>query len=224
MTVSVFYPDAHPETTSVDGFCFLTGQDSTLATIRGVATGSAVSDGTLIFAGIKASGTSNQFAELYRCYFLFDSSALPDTDEISSAVVNLKRSTNATLNALGDTEMDIVASTPAANTDLISNDYAAVGSTVFASVNTSTITAEAYYDWTLNASGIAAVSKTGVSKFALRIDWDTDNSFTGSWSSGAYTGIYPTAAETNSGTTSDPKLTVTHAAAATFVPRAVVVS
>lgn len=223
MTVSVFYPDASPESTSCDGFIFVTGVNETLADIRARTSGSFVDDGSLLFAGIVASATTNQFAELYRCFFLFDSSALPDDESISAATVSLKKLANATLEGLGSVEMDMVASTPASNNGLESGDFDQVGSTVFGSVNTATITAEQYYDWSMNASGISAVSKTGVSKFAVRCAWDTDNSFTGSWSSGAGSGFYPSPAEI-SGTTSDPKLTVTHAAPAAFTPRALVIS
>ena len=98
---------------------------------------------------------------------------------ISDVVLSLNET--ATSVALGDTDCDIVASTPASDNDIVAADYSQLGSTPFASIAISALSAGVYNDFTLDANGRANISPTGVSKFGTRLGWDTDGSFGGSW-------------------------------------------
>lgn len=70
----------------------------------------------------------------------------------------------------------IVASTQASPTALVAADYDQVGSTLFAGrVPFSSFPSDGYIEIPLNASGLAALSKTGWSLLALRAGYDLDN-------------------------------------------------
>ena len=222
MTSTVVYPDANPETTSVDGWVGRNSVDQTFTNLRAGAGTIATDNDTEIPVQTVASTTTDQFQNMLRGIVLFDTSSIPDADVISAATLGLNLSSKLT--DLGDTDIQVVASTPASNTALANSDYGNLGSTTFgATGNISGLTLDVYTDVSLNASGISAISKTGVSKFGLRLGWDYSGTFGGTWVSEAVTQGTPRSAEAVAGTTQDPKLTVTHAAS-TFVPRSVTIT
>jgi hypothetical protein len=105
--------------------------------------------------------------------------------------------------------MDIVSSTPVSDTVLANGDYGNTGTTPFSSVAYASLATANYTDFSLNAGGISNVSKTGISKFGLRINWDTDNSFGGVWASSTLSGgTWSDGGYT--GTTRDPKIDITY--------------
>ena len=208
-TTSTFNPVAGANS-PVDGGVVRSGVNEVFGTIRGGAgTASPVSDTYLVIGMLEASGTTDQFQGLYRSIICFDTSAIGDTDTISSAVLSFQGFNEFALSTgLGAFSLDVVAATPAATNDLADSDYAQLGSTSFATKASGAITEEgAYNDWSLDANGIANISKTGVSKFGTRTLWDLNNSFTGTWASGASS--YWNARSADQGST-PPKLVVEH--------------
>lgn len=209
------YPDAHTESTSVDGRVTRNGVDEAFGTIRaGAGTEVGDSDANNNAAKIVASSTSNQYADITRSIYLFDTSTLADTANITAAVFSLYRegSTDTlTGGSSANSTWELVASTPASNTALVAADFSQVGSTSFgSSAIHADLTNSVYNNITLNASGLAAISKTGVSKFAIRFKWDLDNTTTGiTWASGGEIRSIVSNADT-SGTSQDPKLVVTY--------------
>lgn len=212
-TTSTFYPDANVETTSVDGFVALAGQSSWSAA-RDAADGSAASD----TATNDSVGYVRQGATTYACnrgFFLFDTSSIPDTDSISAATLSIYGLASDTIDAINDASsyINVVSSSPASNTALTTADFDQFGTTVFStSIDITSWSTTGYNDFALNASGIANITKTGVSKFCSREGHDIDNVDPGG-SGGLFSsagGYYADQA----GTTNDPKLVVTHAAAA----------
>jgi hypothetical protein len=204
------YPDANPETTTVDGYVRRNnGGTETLATIRA----GAGTDHNDAYNGdsppeMTTSSTTNQWLQISRMIWLFLTSSLTDSADITDAVFSLCAYTKE--NQLGGSpELDIVASTPASNTDLVNSDYGQLGTTVFASISYASYNGSAYNDFTLDANGIANISKTDVSKFGGRVNWDTDNSFGGSWISLGQVRFNNYCAD-QTGTDSDPKLVVTY--------------
>jgi len=208
--LTVFNPDADPESTSVDGFVRRSGVDENIATIstgNGSSSGDAGSTG--VFTQIIASGTTNQFNNLDRFICLFDTSSIPDTDDVSAAVISFY--SYFKVNESGGTlDVDCVASSPASNTSLASGDFQTMGSTVFGSVAYGSVGTNVYTDITLDANGRNAVIKTGVSKYGFRFSWDTDGTFGGTWGSGRQDAVFIRHADFGS---NKPKLDVTHAAA-----------
>jgi hypothetical protein len=217
LTTSTFYPDPNPETTSVDGYVIRNNLAGCVgfSTLRGDNGNDAQSDLTAF-----ASFLGNDYGEpdcgspnwngMSRSIFLFDSSAIPDTDTISSA----------TFSAWGDLSenmysqtADLVQSTVASNTNLVNSDFqGTVNDTTLQSdtqIGLGSWNAAGYNDYALNATGIGNVSKTSVTKLGIRLSADRTNSAP-SWASGR-SSVYGATAE-YTGTGRDPKLVVVHAA------------
>lgn len=196
-------PDAHPETTSVDGLIKNDGSGgASFATVRGASAGTTASD-----TGAEDYQQSDFFFGgeygIYRGFYLFDTSTLTANATISAAVLSLFRNTATNLINDDSAAVHIVTSSPATNTALVIGDFDQVGSASLASVNlASYAAAEAYQDF--NLSDLTTVSKTGVSKYACRGSRDLTNS--------APTGVNQVGCyyADESGTSKDPKLVVTY--------------
>ncbi len=212
------YPDAHVETNSVDGMVYRNAVDETFSTIRG-GTGSGAIDNAVALSSpyLSASTTTNQFYQINRSCYGFLTSSLGSSATISAATFSLYADGNIN-QGLGDVGMGVVSFTPASNTALASGDYAITnfGSTDFATrINVSTFGTAGYKDYTLNASGLAYINKTGVTNFGHLLGWDIDNNFTGTWSSGAVTNGRNYFAE-QTGTANDPKLVITYTSSSAY--------
>lgn len=205
-TVTTVYPDPNVETTTVDGTAEYNNEEN-FATTRGAATGTSAADsGALNYCGRCEKHSADDFI-VDRGFYLFDTSSITDTDTLDSAVLSLYGRDSGTANT-DTSDVDIVSTTPASNTAITTADFDQFGSTAFSSIAISSWVTSAYNDFTLDASGIASITTTGVSKFGARNSRDTDNS--------APTGDNATLcsmAETAT-TAQDPKLAVTHSAAA----------
>jgi hypothetical protein len=213
-TTSTFYPDADSETSSVDGGVItnITNPGESWSTIQGRATGTGVTESAAngYDVYIIHATTSNQFRYLGRAFFLFNSSAIPDGDSISSATVSIYSS--AIDNSPAQTYA-LVASNPASNTAITTGDFDAFSSTLLApEIAGSAITINQYTHFALNSDGLNNISKTGISKFGLRLKSDNDNTAP-TWVSGNAAGWLTHYADT-AGTTQDPSLVVEHAAGA----------
>lgn len=217
-TTSTFYPDAHVESTSVDGGVtrnLSLGSGESWGTIRGGAgNGAQDANSTGLDTYTISDNVSNQWRYLGRGIFLFDTSSIPDSDVISSATFSVFGSTvnGGKVDNFG-LSVAVVDSTPASNTSLASSDYSNVGTTRYSDsdISITSWSNSAYNDWTLNSTGISNISKTGVTKFATRLDKDVDNSAP-TWSSNIAGGIDNYCAD-QTGTSNDPKLVVEHAEA-----------
>jgi hypothetical protein len=207
LTTSTFYPDPDPETTTTSAACF-EDRYNVWATARNSAASRVVYGNTSVYASI-GNGNGASYYSIIRPFILFDTSTIPDADPIISAVYSGYCYSAGTQDGANPT-IYVVSSTPASNTNIVTGDYDQVGSVDFG--NKTSFTGSAYNDFTLNASGIAAISLTGVTKFGLRGYYDFQNSA-------------PTeAAEIEvefynadaGGTSTDPKLVVVHGV--TFIP------
>lgn len=217
-TTTTVYPDPNPETTSVDGTAnqsYTIGSGATFATIRAAAgNGSDPTSASIYPAGLFTDNVTNQYRNLYRSIFLFDTSSIGAGQTVSAAVLSLLGDGKGDDATAITPDINIVASTPASNTDIVNGDYTQLGATAFATAITfAGYSTSAYNDFTLNASGIAGVVVTGVSKFGARNDnYDRANSAPATWTS--LTDHYFSCKFADvAGTTSDPKLVVTHASA-----------
>ncbi len=212
-TTLTAYPAASSGGASVDGRVYRTGVDQTLADIRsGAGTTVSVTETGPQFARLVASTTSNQFSENIRAIWTVDTSSIGDADVISSATFSLYGIAKS--NGLGSPDLHIAGATPASDNNLVTGDYGQVQTTSYGSVTYAGYSTTGYNDITLNATGIAAVSKTGVTKFSGQTSWDLNNSFTGSWSSSAASYFQCRFAD-QTGTTNDPKLVVIYSTPAT---------
>jgi hypothetical protein len=164
-----FNPDAHVESTSVDGYCIrsIPTTGGTWDNIReGVGTGSDSDNatGNVIYVGMNSNDTL--FADLVRCPFLFDIHTLGVGSEIESVIESIyggEKYNNISLSPIANIYSCVLDS----NTDIIASDYnyANWGITPYSDNIT-------YADWnetgfnpfTYNAAGIAVVdaAKTGI--------------------------------------------------------------
>lgn len=164
-----FYPDADPESTSVDGsVVYWTGSVS-WDTLHDSSDGSGTypsNDSMQVL--ITAGSTTDTWSKLNRCFLLFDTSALPDTATIVSATLSLYGSSKSDLLYITPS-LGVYSSSPASDTNLVNGDYDQVGGTLYSDViSYNSISTSGYNDFTLNSSGMAAISKTGISKFSVR--------------------------------------------------------
>ena len=175
---------------------------------------------------VKADSLTDEWDNIYRCFFLFDTSPIDDADNIDSAVFSLVFDTTAgwfldELSPAG--AIALVECTIASNTAIASSDFeGTVGNTTRQATDKTlaslTVDDTTYNDWTLNATGRGNISLTSITKLGARIASDADDTEP-TWSADDQTYVAPIAAE-NSGTSEDPKLEVTHSAAApSLLPR-----
>lgn len=179
------YPDADPETTSVDGCTgrFYTAGESWADLRTGSGTeGSDTPDNTYALF-IYSDDESGKWRSIYRGGQLFYTAALPDSANISATTLSLRG--RSKVDDLGITpSLNIYSFDPASDDDLIAADYETYGSTAYCDTAISYASWDTtdYNDFILNATGIAAVSKTGVSKFGNRDAVYDAGGATPSWS------------------------------------------
>jgi hypothetical protein len=204
------YPDPNPEITSADGWTALSSVDIVWATLIASAGNSSNSvTGNAQMVRFTASTTTNQWAALYRAVFMFDTSSLGASATIESAILSLFGTfkNDPTSNT---PDINIYSSAPGSNTDVGAGDYNTLGSTPFGTAITfSGWSSSTYNDFTLNASGISNISKTGISKFGTRnANYDVA-AVAPTWATGANTNINGNHADQD-GTANDPKLVVNY--------------
>jgi hypothetical protein len=202
------YPGSIGVDNPCDGYIQLDATNQTYANIIATTTASST---TNVVLGVTIQchlSNTNYFKQLTRSILCFDTSALTSGATISAAVISLKGNTK-TSQLTNKPSYSIVSSSPASTSALATTDIDNVGNTSFAAVAYDSVSTSGYSDWTLDASGRANISKTGISKFGIRDSWDLAGTFGGVWTSNSVCQIYWDSAAT-SGTSTDPKLVVTY--------------
>jgi len=215
-TVSTFYPVSAGE-----GIVQQYNTTTNWATCRGASTGNGVqtSNTTDVINFLRRDVSGTRFG-LKRFFFPFDTSSIPDTDGIDSAVLSFYLQS---ISGSGiEVGIGIIAPTTQASTSTLENDdYVDCGDLdtpqeVATRPSPYDWSTSAYNDITLNATGEGQISKTGVTKLGVRNVYDIDDTLIGSGSRSDYLTVRMS---DYSGTTSDPKLVVEHSgASSTFVP------
>lgn len=202
------YPDAgDPGTTTVDGQVRRSSVDETFSTIRNGAGNNRSLTGSTAGILLSSSSTTDQYNELDRCIFTFDTSTIGNSASVDSATFSLFGA--ALGSGLGSPDLHCAGATPASNTTLANSDYGQCQTTSFGSIANASFSGSAYNNMALNASGIANINKTGISAFSAQISWDLNNSFGGVWASLQNSGFTVRMADT-ADTTQDPKLVVNY--------------
>ena len=204
------YPVAGANT-PVDGRVGYTTPELTWANIRANAGNfAAVSDVFETVIWLQGGATTNYFGYLLRGIFLFDTSALTANAVISSATISFFGKDKS--DTLGATPtIALLASTPANTNNLVTADNTAFGTTRLADTDLTYagFSTTGYNDFTLNAAGLANISKTGISKFGIKEGkYDLDNA-TPPWTANLLYHFQVYFAD-EAGTTNDPKLVVTY--------------
>jgi len=163
-----------------DGNAYRAVHNATFTDLRDGAGNGVDTTGSTLAAYVQSDLTTNTYYRVYRTALIFDTSGLPDDAVISSAIVGVYRFSNYV--TLGDTGLNIVNFTVEGTIDAA--DYDNFGSLRFSTdQNASTILTAKYYNFSLNAAGIANISKTGNSGFGSRFGFDIDN-LSPEWASG----------------------------------------
>ncbi len=200
-STGIFYPDPDTETSSVDGWAYK--YDSTdWSGTRGAGSGTTANDSSTTNTVLTLHGTpaGSTRKGIQRSFLLFNTASIPDTAVIATTTLSIYILTTA---GASNKTVYVVSSAPASTTAVTVNDYGSIGDTSFGTSDGS-YSNGTYESITLNATGKAAVSKTGVSQFALRTHLDFDNS---NVSNGTEFSVDFSASET-SGTGQDPYLSV----------------
>ena len=141
------------------------------------ATGTTVINSDVAYeVTVEAERNAGSAANCARAFIPSDTSGLTSSAAISATTFNWFITT---INAVTQfTQLSIVSSTQASGTTLATTDYSLVGSTTFCDKLISALTDDTNNVFTLNATGIAAISKTSYTKMAVRSDADLTNTFT----------------------------------------------
>jgi hypothetical protein len=218
-TVSTYYPDPNVETSSVDGHsdCSATdGSDAGWGTCYPATSGTGADDSGIYLTAAVSHYRSGDLCPPYECYdytygisrgfMLFNTASLPDSSVISAATISLYVA-GKDVTACG--WLDLIPTTPASNTAIATADYDQVGTTLQAtSLDVSAMSSGAYNAFTLNSTGIGNITLTGVSKFGIREQCDTDGTGPQQFGDG-YVTVF---SADQTGTSNDPKLDVTYTA------------
>lgn len=184
---------------------------TTWATIRGGAGNNFDDWNETATTQIVAATTTDQWQNIGKSLFTFDTSALPDADNIDTATFAFV-ATAVTDSLTPAQSISMVTSAPASDTALAAGDFDSLGTVLQApELTLASLTADSstFNTFTLNSTGEGNISRTGITKFGTRISGDTSNTEP-TWASGAAsTVVMVTAEETLSGD-KRPVLTVTH--------------
>ncbi len=147
----------------------------------------------------------------------FDTSSIPDSNAISSAVLSIKPDGSVfggPTDPLTGTKLGVTSFTPANPRSVVATDIDNFADIRFATdIAWSSLVSGTYADFTLNANGIANINVTGDSCFYWRMNWDIDNSAPSATSGNTGTGFA-------FGVSNPQKLVVTHAASGgVYVPQ-----
>lgn len=189
-------------------------------TLIGASTGTVVDATTATQVMVMADNGSFSDGKQYcdRQFYAFDTS----TTNIPSGAVILSAKLGVYLTTITSTaggSVNVFSASQASTSTLALGDFGSVGSTAYATaINFSALTLNAYNEWTLNATGLAALNTGGYTKLCLRSSFDSG-------------GTVPTSGQRSeidgrnsefTGTSSDPYLIVTYAFAKTFTADMVV--
>jgi hypothetical protein len=203
-TTSTFYPDPSPETATVDGIAQRLDTDTTWAACRGAASATGIDDTSSVLYHTSELRASAKY-EMGRLFMLFDTSAITDSDTIDSGTLITTSSGDDTNIA----NVGLVQGTTASNTAIATGDYDGItlnSPTEGATAITPSGTDGSTNTFTLNASGLSWVNKSGVSNYCCRYSRDISDSAPSARS------YYTVHCAEYTGTTRDPKLTINHTA------------
>ena len=215
MAETTFYPDASPESTSVDGRVYKTNGTS-WALAHDATTGEGASDSDGNLNGLFTFDWSGSTYQIARSAYLFDTSSLGSGQAVDAAVFSIVPSTVTDVDGFS---ICLVQSNLASNTAVVAADYDQIGDAVANPTEgatrkaISTYSTGSYQAQTLDATGRGWVDVSGITKLGLRTSPDCDDDPTGLSVDTISTRIICYNAD-QAGTSSDPKLVVTHSDAA----------
>lgn len=174
------YPQPNIETTTVDGYTQYgtVGTGTNWTTSRNAAVAYSASDSSTTAGSYQGKWTyydAYPWWDYVRGFYLFDTSSLTSAATISATTLDLYWQTVYAQIGGTNSKYTLCSAAPATNIAIITTDHNTLGTTHYSDdVQISGLTQNSYNTLTLNASGLAAVSKTGVTKLGMRTLWDID--------------------------------------------------
>jgi hypothetical protein len=232
-TTTTVYPDPNTETTTFDGGIgnIFNASGTSLSAAESTTTTTNLND-TAVYLQENDYGIGIGYVRApsgqhypFRSATLFDTSAI-GSDTIDSATLSLATGLSS-VDGMNDAYgyISVGSVTPASNTGWSAADitFSNWGTTQYATgIDISSWAAvNNYNNFTLNATGEAAINGSGVSKFGFMHGREFENQ---NWTGGSANSYVRPFSADNTGTTYDPKLVVEHTAGAgaTFRPRIMV--
>jgi hypothetical protein len=179
MTVMIFYPDAHPETNSVDGVIQHSVPEGT--SWSAIRTGA----GNGVFTGDPAEGELfddahdtaaiwfqagegvGEWIQLTRSFVTFNTSSIPYSGRITEAVLVL--GSGGAVDGLACTPTtNVYKAAPAYPNKLVNGDFALVYNIPLCDTAVTTAAWAGGVSFVLNAAGIAHINKSGATSFCIR--------------------------------------------------------
>ena len=227
MTVTTVYPDADPESNTVDGATIhdvgAGGADwSVLVAAAGTTPAAAVDDDAvkINIAGWDEDPTSNKWRGIERGIILFNNPSIDAGDTITAATISLYGQLKGT--SAGDPTCKIYSSNPASDTAIVAGDYDSLGSTSFTDTTLlgSNLDLSDFNDWVLNSNGLANINKDAISKWGFRdATYDVADSAPTHIGGGPDMNIRIWSADEDQSGDRRPKLAITHGLA--FTPKVI---
>lgn len=147
------------------------GSAESWATIRaGAGTGvnKTASDFYPTVINTTTAEVDNTWEQLWRVILIFDTSSIPDDATILEATLSLRGLGKVDLISAAPS-LAVYDAAPATDTDIIAADFNTIGIAAFSDIITyANFSITGFNDFTLNALGLANISKTGKSSFGLR--------------------------------------------------------
>ena len=170
MAELVVNPDAHPETSSVDGRAQRYVKNVSWSNIHDGAGTLAQSDRTTEPVELATWDTTDEWLSINRLFLLFDTSSIPLGTEIKSALVSIHATAAADPLGISTTfKVGIVSSDPNNDTDIIVADYQSIGNTLLSNTYThEDCLIGAVKVFTLNTSGRSQIVRGGITKLGIR--------------------------------------------------------
>ncbi len=207
---AAFYPDAHPETATVDGEAYDNLNELTWANLKNQPGKGAVDNASTSYCALFVShaSTADRWAVLQRGIqgFYID---LPAGSNITAATYSHFGQNKVDQNSLGDLSINIYSAMPASNVQIAAGDFDSLGSAAWSSAKSySNYSLSGYNDFPLNSSGLAAISIGQVLNIGIREATYDAGPATPAWAANKYEGFICYTAEQGSGY--KPKLVITY--------------
>jgi len=163
------YPDASPESTSVDGLVKRATTNEEWTTIRG-GVGTAFNDSASTFAWwINGYSSSGRYEYLERGIALFDTSSIGASSTVNSGTLSFHGESKVN-NGNFSPNSCIYGATPGSNTALANSDFQQTGTTQMSdtAITYTSFSTSGYNDYPLNTAGENNIDVDSISKFSFK--------------------------------------------------------
>ena len=209
-TTSVFYPDADPESSTVDGFVRRHYDDNWSSIRSKLGTQYYSDEASGWVTSLQTKGTTNEWDNMGRGVFTFNTGSIPDTDTVTDATFSFYVKDVQGTSAFGGMSLAITDHDNYQNTHVSGWDYkiSRFGDRYASDTPITSYSGGSYHDHQFTNAGREMVDKTGITFIGTITAEELDNNEP-SWQSNKYMKVNAYNAD-ETGTTKDPKLVVEH--------------